>query len=224
MPTTALQTLFPTASSIEISALEKSFLNHARIIEAPADSLLFSPGDSCENYLFLLEGQVKVFSTANNGREILLYRIRPGETCILSTNCFLGSQYYPASAKTETHCQALSIPASALREAMSKSSLVQLLLMDDLSRRIGCLIELVSELAMERLDVRLARHLLQLCTNNRVVNTTHEELATEVGTAREVISRQLRKFENEGWIETTRGKILIHQHTPLKNLSEGFFC
>jgi len=224
MPITALQTLFPTASSIEINGLEKSFLNHTRIIEAPADSLLFSPGDSCENYLFLLEGQVKVFSTASNGREILLYRIRPGETCILSTNCFLGSQYYPASAKTETHCQALSIPASALREAMGKSPLVQLLLMDDLSRRIGCLIELVSELAMERLDVRLARHLLQLCTNNRVVNTTHEELATEVGTAREVISRQLRKFENEGWIETTRGKILIHQHTPLKNLSEGFFC
>ena len=224
MPITALQTLFPTASSIEINSLEKSFLNHARIIEAPADSLLFSPGDSCENYLFLLEGQVKVFSTASNGREILLYRIKPGETCILSTNCMLGSQHYPASAKTEMFCRALSVPTSSLQEAMKKSALVNSLLMDNLSTRIGCLIELVSELAMERLDVRLARHLLQLCTNNQVVNTTHEELAKEVGTAREVISRQLRKFENEGWIETTRGKIIIHQHTPLKNLSEGFFC
>ena len=187
MSITALQALFPTASPVEMNGLEHSFLKHSKVIEAANETLLFSPGESCENYLFLLKWQVKVFSTANNGREILLFRIRPGETCILSTNCFLGSQHYPASAKTETDCQALSIPTSALRKAMSKSPLVQLLLMDDLSRRIGSLIELVSELAMERLDVRLARHLLQLCTNNQVVNTTHGELAKEVGAPDEIL-------------------------------------
>ena len=218
-----LETLFPTASPAEIKVLEQSFLAHTNIIEAPSDTVLFSPGDSCENYLFLLEGQVKVFSTASNGREILLYRIRPGETCILSTNCMFGSRYYPASAKTETYCRALSVPVISLRQAMSKSPLIHLLLMDDLSKRIGCLIELVSEVAMERLDVRLARHLLQLCANKQEVHTTHEDLATEIGTAREVISRQLRKFEDESWIETTRGRILIRQHAPLKALSEGYF-
>ena len=220
----ALETLFPAASPVEIKELEQSFLAHANVIEAPNDTLLFSPGDSCENYLFLLEGQVKVFSSAGNGREILLYRIRPGETCILSTNCMMGSQYYPASAKTETYCRALSVPVSSLREAMGKSPLVNLLLMDNLSRRIGCLIELVSEIALERLDVRLARHLLQLCADKQEVNTTHEDLAKEIGTAREVISRQLRKFEDEGWVETTRGRIRILQHPPLEALSEGFFC
>ncbi len=220
----ALQILFPTASSVEKNELELSFLNQTKVIEAPENSLLFSPGDSCENYLFLLKGQVKVFSTASNGREILLYRIKPGETCILSTNCMMGSQYYPASAITETVCQALSVPVASLREAMSQSPLINWLLMDNLSKRIGCLIELVSEVALERLDVRLARHLLQLCAQKREVNATHEELAKEVGTAREVISRQLRKFEDEGWIETTRGRIHILQYTSLEALAEGFFC
>ena len=86
------------------------------------------------------------------------------------------------------------MPVISLRQAMSKPPLIHLRLMDDLSKRIGCLIELVSKAAMERLDVRLARHLLQICANKQEVNTTHEDLAKEIGTAREVIGRQLRKF------------------------------
>ena len=224
MPINPLKILFPTALPADIKELEQAFLSPSKIVEAPGNSLLFSPGDNCEDYLFLLEGQVKVFSMASNGREILLYRIRPGETCILSTNCMMGSQYYPASAKTETDCKALSIPVAALRLAMGKSPLINLLVMDNLSRRIGSLVELVSEVALERLDVRLARHLLQLSAENQAINTTHEDLAKEIGTAREVISRQLRKFEDEGWIETARGRISIRQQQPLEALSDGFFC
>ena len=95
--------------------------------------------------------------------------------------------------------------------------------MDNFARRISSLIELVSEIALERLDVRLARHLLQLCDGDQMIRTTHEALATEIGTAREVISRQLRQFEQQGWIKTARGRITLIETQSLQALSDGFF-
>ncbi len=222
--TQALQLLFPKASTNELSELRQTFLTDSQVIEAPSDTPLFSPGDSCEHYLFLLQGQVKVFATAANGKEILLYRIQSGETCVLSTNCMMGSRHYPASAKTETPCLALSVPIASLQQAMETSSLINRLLMDNFARRIGSLIELVSEVALERLDVRLARHLLQLCDDKQTIHTTHEALATEIGTAREVISRQLRQLEQQGWIKTARGLIQITDTSSIQSLSDGFFC
>ena len=221
--TQALQRLFPNASANEQVELQKTLLTNAQVIEAPSDTPLFSPGDPCEHYLFLLEGQVKVFSTAANGKEVLLYRIKAGETCILSTNCMMASKYYPASARTEMLCLALSVPVASLQRAIETSSLMSHLLMDSFARRIGSLIELVSEIALERLDVRLARHLLQLCDGDQMIRTTHEALATEIGTAREVISRQLRQFEQQGWIKTTRGRITLIETQSLQALSDGFF-
>ena len=219
----ALELLFPNAGYEEQKTLSHYLLGASKVIEVARETLLFSYGENCDNYFFLLEGQVKVYAAARNGREIMLYRIKPGETCVLSTNCMAASQYYPASAKTETDCRALSVPTVSLQEAMKHSPLINLMLMDNFASRIGCLVELVSEVALERLDVRLARHLLQLCAQNQEIHTTHENLAREIGTAREVISRHLGQFESKGWIYTTRGLIHIRQHPALQALSEGFF-
>ncbi len=219
----AIQQLFPEASQEQLNSLKQALSCAATIIEAPANSPLFSPGDTCENYLFLLQGQVKVFSSAANGKEILLYRIRPGETCILSTNCMMGSQHYPASARTESDSIALSISALSMQRAMESCPILNQSIMQNFSMRIGSLIELVGEVALERLDVRLARHLLQLSGDTDKIRTTHEDLAKEVGTAREVVTRQLKQFEISGWVETRRGLICILESQPLGDLSEGFF-
>jgi len=219
----AIQQLFPDISNSEKQLLLDAVSGKSSIVEVKAGTMIFMPGQTCTNYLLLLEGKMKIFSTAENGKEILLYRIRPGETCILSTNCLMGSAHYPASAKTETDCIALSISNNVMLNALDCCHSLNQFLMQSFSKRIASLIELIGEVALERLDVRLARHLIYLAEGTDEIHITHEALAKEVGTAREVVTRQLAQFENSNWIVTQRGMIQIKQNQPLTDLSNGFF-
>lgn len=218
-----LNQFFPVFQQEHQHIIQQYFLDHAKLVEIDKDIILFHQGDSCENYYFLLEGAVKVITASSQGKEILLYRIKPGETCVLSTSCMINERFYPAVGITDTPCKALAVPVSYLIKLLQRSTVINQFFLHNFSLRVASLIDLICEVALERLDVRVARHLLQKMDSHLEIAITHDALALEIGTAREVISRQLGTFEKNGWITTQRGKIALIQIDTLEQLSQGYF-
>ena len=152
-----------------------------------------------------LSGQSRVYKISASGREIQLYRVSAGETCVLTTTCLLGSSDYPASTIVEETIRDVIIPAAAFHQLMVESSVFRSFVMRNYGALISDLIVLLDEVAFHSLDARLAKLLLD--TNVDKVTRTHQQIADELGTAREVVSRQLKRFENKGWINLGRGYV-----------------
>ena len=189
------------------------------IISLPENSTVFHQGDACKNYLIVLDGKVKVFTRAENGREILLYRLVTGDSCVLTTSCLLSNKNYPAEGKTETPVTALAIPVSQFNTALQQSSTFREMVFSAFSSHLSELITLVEEVAFGKVDVRLAKHLLTQCDDNNILSSTHQNIATELGSAREVISRQLKELESKGLIKISRGNIEIIDTAALQDIA-----
>jgi CRP/FNR family transcriptional regulator, anaerobic regulatory protein len=189
------------------------------IISLPENSTVFHQGDACKNYLIVLDGKVKVFTRAENGREILLYRLFTGDSCVLTTSCLLSNKNYPAEGKTETQVTALTIPVSRFNTALQQSATFREMVFSAFSSHLSELITLVEEVAFGKVDVRLAKHLLTQCDDNNILSSTHQNIATELGSAREVISRQLKELESKGLIKISRGNIEIIDAAALQDIA-----
>ena len=209
---------FPQLGEID-DAVINSIMNKAGIINMPAKATAFHQGDTCSNYLLIVSGRIKVLTRAENGREIVLYRLSDGDSCVLTTSCLFGSARYPAEGITETEVVALAIPAAEFHEALQQSKSFREFVFGSFSLHLGSLITLVEEVAFGKLDIRLARHLAKLSADDTSIDTTHQQLATELGSAREVISRQLKDFESKGWLKLHRGSIEIIDKQALIDLS-----
>lgn len=196
-------------------------LDNAQVISMPENSTVFSQGDACKNYLLVLDGKVKVFTRAENGREILLYRLYQGDSCVLTTSCLFGNKNYPAEGKTETAVTALAIPARQFSEALQQSVTFREMVFSAFSSHLSELIELIEEVAFGKIDVRLAKLLLAQCDSEHTLISTHQNIATELGSAREVISRQLKDLESKGHIEINRGNIKIIDVSALQAVCES---
>ncbi|HEB83236.1 MAG TPA: Crp/Fnr family transcriptional regulator [Gammaproteobacteria bacterium] len=196
----------------------RALFDQAPVISLEKDSTVFRPGDACQNYLVILDGKVKVFNRAENGREILLYRLSPGDACVLTTSCLFGNKNYPAEGKTESDVRALAIPVAQFNRALQESAIFREQVFSAFSEHLTDLITLVEEVAFGKLDVRLARYLIKQCDENNTLASTHQNIATELGSAREVISRQLKELESQGIITITRGKITIQNVEALKSI------
>jgi len=184
----------------------------------PAGTTIFHQGDQCLNYLLVVSGSVKVITRAENGREIVLYHITSGGSCVLTTSCIISSEDYPAEGVTETDIVALAIPKLIFEQYMGESKAFRKQVFHSYGDRLIKLITLVEEISFAKLELRLAKYLLHNGSVNTPIHTTHQALATELGSAREVISRQLKEFENQGWVKLNRGKIEITNHDALTNL------
>jgi CRP/FNR family transcriptional regulator len=206
---------FPDLSELD-DPVWQQVLDSARPVEVPAGTTVFRDGDGCQNYMFVIEGTVKVQKMSESGREIVLYRVGAGEACILTTSCLLSHQRYPAEGITETTVRAISIPVSQFDRGISGSSGFRMFVFSSYGRRIADLILLVEDVAFGRMDIRLGQYLLDAADDNAEVTGTHQEMAAELGTAREVISRQLKEFERRGWVRLGRGKITIADLGALK--------
>lgn len=198
--------------------LTSEIFDNAQQIDMPAGSTVFQQGDACNNYLVILEGKVKVFTRADNGREIVLYRLIKGDSCVLTTSCLFGNKNYPAEGVTETAVTAIAIPAATFREALQKSSNFREIVFAAFSSHLTELITLVEEVAFGKIDVRLAKHLLRHCDDQNTLHSTHQNIATDLGSAREVISRQLKELESRGFIIVNRGSITITNSAALQQL------
>lgn len=191
-----------------------------REISLPVDAVAFRQGDSCANYLLVIEGSIKVLARSESGREIVLYRVQRGGSCVLTTSCLLSHSHYAAEGITETPVRALAIPANIFHQGLAESAEFRRFVFDAYGQRLAEVIALVEEISFGQINRRLARYLLQHARDNEL-DITHQGLATELGSAREVISRQLKDFERQGWIQQQRGKIRLCNPKELKAVAQS---
>lgn len=178
-------------------------LNSPRIL--PAHSTVFREGEQCHGFPLVLRGHIRVFKRAENGRELELYRIHAGESCIVSISCLIQHTPYHARAITEDETELCVLPEKNFQHALELATFRNHIL-QVYSSRVTDLIELIAEIAFQTLDVRLAERLLG---HGAVLHTTHAQLANELGCAREIVSRILKQFEQENLIQLGRGSIQI---------------
>jgi CRP/FNR family transcriptional regulator len=191
----------------------------SKIVDVPKGSMIFGPGNSPENMLFLLDGTVRVQQVSETGHEIVLYRIHAGQSCVLTTACLLTYEHYSAEGISETDVQAAAIPRGLFDDLVAQSKPFRDFVFAAFSKRITDLFLMIDEVAFQRLDVRLADRLIELSDGSDTISTTHQKLSIELGTAREVISRQLQEFQRRGWIATSRGTVAILDRAALEKLS-----
>jgi CRP/FNR family transcriptional regulator len=189
------------------------------LLEMPAGSRIFGPGQAPQSFLLLLDGTIRVQQTSENGREIVLYRVHAGESCALTTACLMGYEEYQAEGVAETRIRAVAIPRKLFDELIGSSSQFRRFVFGAFSQRITDLFRLIEEVAFARIDVRLAQRLLVLVDERGNVSATHQEIANELGSAREVISRQLQEFQRRGWIRGSRGVIELVDKIGLSRLA-----
>jgi len=187
-----------------------------RKITVPAGVSVCQSGDVCESLVLILNGQVKVFRPAETGRSLTLYYVNEHESCILTASCILNNTPFPAFAETLTEVSALSIPQGKVKQWLATEPLWRDYIFSLLSQRMGDLIELVNALAFQGLDRRLANWLLQQSDVSSLISITHQKLADELASSREVISRLLKDFEEQGAIKLGRGTITVVEKAFLK--------
>lgn len=181
--------------------------NGSRTVTVPAGTQVFAPGQSADNLLLLLDGAVRVQQRSETGREVFLYRVHAGESCVLTTACMLAFEEYSADGVAESEVTAVVIPRTTFDDLVARSRIFREFVFAAYSRRITDLFTLIDDIVFQKMDVRLASRLLELADDSGTVHATHAFLASELGTAREVISRTLAEFQRRGWIEQSRGRV-----------------
>lgn len=211
---------FPSLASIEDTAWVEA-IRTAKEFRLPSDAVVIRENQPCRDFLLVAAGDIHIFKTAEDGREIMLYRTCSGEVCILTLGTLLEGTDYSANAITETEVHAVAIPAAQFHAAMAGSTAFRNFILTDLSRRMRELMGLVEHIAFERLELRLACLLGQLFgqSRNALLDITHEELARRLGSTRVVISRLLKEFERMGCIRLQRGRIDLLSAESLAQLS-----
>lgn len=192
----------------------------SRIVTLPGGTVIFGPGQAPKAMLLLLEGAVRVQQTTENGREIFLYRVQAGESCVLTTACLLAYEDYTAEGVAETEVRAATLSREDFEAMIVESAEFRRFVFATYSRRITDLFTVIAEIAFRRMDVRLSA-LLVARAEGGVVQATHQALASELGTAREVVSRTLQEFARRGWLEQARGEIRLTAPSALARLARS---
>lgn len=187
----------------------------------PKSTVIFGPGKTPDHLLLLLEGIVRVQQLSEKGREIVLYRVRSGESCVLTTACLLAAEEHSAEGVAESDVKAVAIPVKIFDQLISQSTQFRQFVFTAYSRKITELFHIIEDVAFQRIDVRLAEKLLELAAGTAQIHITHQQLAAELGSAREVISRQLSEFQRRHWIEQARGLIRLQDVSGLQRLARS---
>lgn len=185
----------------------RDFMRAAYLTRIPAGRDVFVDGDPIDGLAVLLSGVVRVYQIGETGRELTLYRFGNGESCILTANALLNRQTFPAIATVERDAEAVMIPAEAFRDWVRRYDVWRDFVFGLFSQRLSSVIATVDEVAFRRMDVRVAALLLARAGEGETVRMTHQEIAAELGSSREVISRLLENLEADGLIRRTRGAI-----------------
>lgn len=198
----------------------EALVGGSRVFKAPAGRILFGHGEAPDSMLFVLRGVVRVRQYSAAGREIVLYRVEAGETCILTAACLMAYQDYGAEGVAETNVEVAAVPRDLVDGLIARSKSFRDLVLTAYSRRIADLIHVIDDVAFGRIDVRLAQRLTMLARDGLEVRATHQELSTELGTAREVVSRQMQEFQRRGWVTQSRGQIVLLDPEALEALAK----
>lgn len=181
--------------------LRRDALEGLQVMRFPPGQVLFSAGEHCRGLPLVLSGSIKVQMTGVSGHSIVLYRMGADDICTLSIGCLMTGRGYRAEAIVENEAEAAIIPRGLFDRLMDQSAEFRLGIMESYGRRLDDLMLLVEEVAFHRMDERLEEWLQERALGGqRVLNITHQELAVELGTAREVVSRLLKELERRGQV------------------------
>ncbi|KIM00581.1 transcriptional regulator Crp/Fnr family [Paramagnetospirillum magnetotacticum MS-1] len=213
-----------TRSVPDLAGLDQAARDRLRALcrtaSLPAGTRVFGEGSPCQAYLILLSGEVRVQKVAESGREIVLYRVAAGETCIVTTACLMSGVDYDAEGIADSDITAQILPASGFRELLGRSEPFRDFVFRAYGSRISGLLMLIDEVAFGRMDRRLAACLLARAKGSGQVAATHQDLALELGSAREVVSRLLKDFERRGWVVLSRGSVALTDCAALAEIQQ----
>jgi len=210
----SLSSLFPVFRKAP-AGLAEGIIEAGRVTRAGAGSTLQVEGRSCTGLGLVLSGEKRVFRTGPSGREITLYEVGPGEICILEACSVLSGQPCPASAQAMTDLEMLRLGGAELNRLLARYEELRRFFFSLVGQRFTAVADLVTEVAFRNLDQRLIDYLVEKSEDGRLA-ATHQKVANDLGTAREVVSRLLKELERQGALELSRGSILIRD---LKTLS-----
>lgn len=205
---------FPTLGTLAAD----DFGRLAKVVQFPvlnAGDIAYEQEGECHNYLMCIEGRTRIFKASAAGREMLLYKVENGGTCVLTTQCLLSRSNFPAESVAEARTELAAIPASWFYTFMAEIPAFRELVMADYTKLLGTMFSFIDTLAFATVEQRLARRLLAEADDRLLVDKTHQQLASEVGSVREIVSRHLGEWERSGWVRTGRGQIEILDRASL---------
>jgi CRP/FNR family transcriptional regulator len=204
--------------------LRKSLIDAASIVHLEPGEYFLREGDECAHFAVVVSGRMRVFKLGESGHEITLYQVGAGEACPLNVSCILSDRPVPAMARVEEAVEAAVVPAATFRRWITEHDSIRKFVFQMFSTRLTEIMSLVEEVAFRRMDQRLAHRLTELLIEDGSrgsVEITHADLAADLGTAREVVSRMLKEFERLGAIGLTRGRIQLRDAAMLRRLASG---
>lgn len=208
---------FPVFAQVPAALLEE-MLAASPLRRVSAGSTLFEAGMPCEGFPLVLEGSVRVTTRSAGGREIVLYRVSPGEGCIMSSGCLLGDIHYTARGVAETEVALLKVTPAHFQQLLLQVAPFRRFVFETYGARLAEVMELLEEVAFRKLDTRLARLLVQ---RGPLIEATHQNLADELGSVRVFISRLLRNFEERGWVRLERERVTVIDPKALAEFSHA---
>jgi CRP/FNR family transcriptional regulator len=212
---------FPALATAPRATLERIASRgiHRRV---PAGTTMFSHHAPCSGFPLILAGTVRVTQRYPNGRELQLYRVKPGESCLLSGSCLLGRTNYAASGIAETEVELLVLPPEEFRSLIAEDETFRTYVFELFGERLATLMELVEAITYQKLDQRLASMLVEhVRDGERTIHVTHQGLADELGSVREIVSRLLRTFEDRGLVELGRERITVRDPDTLAAIARS---
>ncbi len=207
----------PILAGLSIADAE-AVANQAIQINPTAGTRLFDIGNACQSLPLVLSGSIRVFKQADSGREISLYRVQAGELCIVTVSCLLGGDPYPATGIAESDVTAITLPRPLFTRLIDNHPPFRQAVFHLFAERLSGLMQLVEEVAFRKLDQRLA---VLLASRAPLINSSHQHLADELGSVREIVSRLLKQFEEQGWIRLGREKVEILDVQALNRFAEA---
>ena len=207
--------LYPALADLSATDFE-ALLDPGRQMTLPAGSQIFAEHQPCQGFPLVVEGSIKVLKQAPSGRELLLYRVRPGGSCIITSSCLLGHTDYNARGIAESSLTLLAVPVPLFSRLMREHTPFRDFVFHLFAERISELMQLVEEVAFARLDQRLAKALL--AREAATLNLTHQQLADELGSVREIVSRLLKGFAAQGLVSLGREQVTITDRDGLQKM------
>ena len=194
-------------------------LQNAQEVALPPDAKVFEAGDACDHFYYVLQGTIRVDLMTRAGKPVTLYRFSGGETCVLTTSCLLSGDLYNAEAIVEEPVKALAIPLKRFQSLLDTSPDFRELVFASFALRLSAMMAKIEEVTSVPIDQRLAMRALELRAEQHPIMITHEQLAADLGTAREVVSRKLASWEDKGWIKRGRGSFSITNKRRIERLA-----
>lgn len=208
--------LYPMLGELHATELD-DLLGDALTMSLPAGTVMFDENQPCQGFPLLLSGSIRVIKSSINGRELQLYRVCAGESCILTSSCLLGHSAYHARGITEQAVEMVVLPPATFKALIASHPPFRDYIFGLFSERLTDLMQLVTAVAFQKLDQRLAALLV---ARPSPLHSTHQALADELGSAREMVSRLLKGFAEQGWVKLGREQIEVTDAAALKRFAD----